>query len=67
MIDVCNVKIVILVHGERDETPVHFCRETNVMPTGSRSLKSLKPECLRAFKKTIQIIANDVANERSSY
>ena len=63
MIDVCNVKIVVLVHGERDEMPVYFSRETNVMPTGSRTLKSLKPECLRTLKKTLEIIVRETAQK----
>ena len=67
MIDVCNVKIVIVVDGDHGEEPVCFARETNVMPTRFTTIKSLKPECLRAFKKTFEIIAKEMANERNTY
>ena len=63
MIDVCNVKIVIVVHGDHGEEPVCFARETNVIPTRSTTMKSLKPECLRAFKKTFEIICRDISKQ----
>ena len=61
MIDVTEVRIAIVVHGDYGDKPVFLSREAFITPTKSRkdSLKSLKRESVFAFKKAFEILCKE--------
>lgn len=60
MIDVSEVRIAIVVHGECGQKPVFLSREALVTPTKSMTLKSLKRPTALAFKKAFEILCEEV-------